>query len=355
MGAIKVAVIGCGSIAKSQHIPAYTKNPDAQIKYFCDIIPERAQEMVEQYGCGTAVTDYTQILGDPEVEAVSVCTPNNLHMKIATDFLKAGKNVLSEKPSARTLDEALEMQRVQHETGKVLNIGVVNRFNTAVNKIKELIDAGELGEVYHVYASFRAHRSIPGLGGAFTTKETAGGGVLIDWGVHYLDLVMYCCGDPAPRTVTGQAYSRLGRKLKDYAYVNMWAGPPKLDGVYDVEDFITGMIRTQGPTITINGAWAQNIGVNETYIDFLGDKAGVRLQYCGNFKLYTSKGDTLLEVEPKYPTVDAFRNEIDSFLRCIRTGEKLPSHIDYVVRTQAIMQALYDSSRQNREVVLGDR
>ena len=66
------------------------------------------------------------------------------------------------------------MQAVQHETGKVLNIGVVNRFNTAVNKIRELISAGTLGEVYHVYVSFRARRSIPGLGGAFTTKEIAG-------------------------------------------------------------------------------------------------------------------------------------------------------------------------------------
>lgn len=355
MNPIKTAVIGCGTIAKSQHIPAYMANPDAQIKYFCDIIPERAQDMAEKYACGTAVTDYRQILDDPEIEAVSVCTPNNLHRQIATDFLRAGKNVLSEKPCARTLDEALEMQRVQHETGKVLNIGVVNRFNTAVNKIKELIDAGELGEVYHVYASFRSHRSIPGLGGDFTTKAVAGGGVLIDWGVHFLDLVMYCTGDPRPRTVTGQAYSKLGRSPKDYAFVNMWAGPPKLDGTYDVEDFITGMIRTEGPTITLNGAWAQNIGTDEMYVDFLGDKAGVRLQYLGNFKLYTAKGNTLLTVEPEYQTVNAFQNEIASFLRCIRTGEKLPSHIDYVVRTQAIMQALYDSSAQHREISLENK
>lgn len=90
------------------------------------------------------------------------------------------------------------MQKVQHETGKVLNIGVVNRFNNGVNVIKDIILSGELGEIYHVYASFRAHRSIPGLGGAFTTKAIAGGGALIDWGVHYLDIVMYCCGDPSP-------------------------------------------------------------------------------------------------------------------------------------------------------------
>ena len=126
-------------------------------------------------GCGTAIVDYRDALNDPEVEAVSVCTPNKAHTTITIDALRAGKHVLCEKPAARTYAEAKLMQEVQHETGKTLNIGVVNRFNTAVNTIRERIAAGELGEVYHVYVSFRAHRSIPGLGGAFTTKEIAGG------------------------------------------------------------------------------------------------------------------------------------------------------------------------------------
>ena len=138
MRKIKVAVIGCGTIANSAHIPAYMANEQAEIKYFCDIIPERAAAAVEKYGCGTAIEDYHQALNDPEIEAVSVCTPNNVHAQIAMDALRAGKNVLCEKPAARTYAEALEMQKVQHETGKVLNIGVVNRFNDGVNVIKKI-------------------------------------------------------------------------------------------------------------------------------------------------------------------------------------------------------------------------
>lgn len=136
---MKVAIIGCGTIANAAHIPAYLKNEEAEIKYFCDIIPERAQAAVEKYGCGTAVTDYHDILKDPEVEAISVCTPNNMHAPISIDCLRAGKNVLCEKPAARTYAEALEMQKAQHETGKILNIGVVNRFNDSVNLIKQFI------------------------------------------------------------------------------------------------------------------------------------------------------------------------------------------------------------------------
>lgn len=81
---------------------------------------------------------------------------------------------------------------------------------------------------------------------------------------------MYCAGDPEPKTVTGQTYCKLGKDMKNYAYLNMWAGPPNYKGTYDVDDFVTAMIRTAGPSITVNGAWAQNIGVDEMYIDFLG-------------------------------------------------------------------------------------
>lgn len=351
MSKVIIGVIGCGTIANSAHIPSYLACEDAEIKYFCDIIPERAHAAVEQYGCGIAVVDYHDVINDPEVDAVSVCTPNKMHPIISIDALRAGKQVLCEKPAARTYAEALTMQQAQHETGNILNIGVVNRFNTAVNEIKKLIDGGELGEVYHVYVSFRAHRSIPGLGGAFTTKDIAGGGALIDWGVHYLDIVMYCMGDPEPKTVSGKAFSKLGVDMKNYVYRSMWAENTKdLNGTYDVDDFVTAFVRTSGPTISLNGAWAQNIGVEETYIDFLGTKGGVRLQYGGDFTVYTTKDGKLYEYQPSYTSTPMFQNEINAFVRCVRTGEKLPSHIDRNILTSRLMQGIYDSSETGHEI-----
>jgi predicted dehydrogenase len=346
---MKIAVIGCGAIANAAHIPAYLNNPDAEIKYFCDILPERAEAAAAKYGCGAAA-GCRDILNDKEVTAVSICTPNNAHASIAIDAMRAGKHVLCEKPAARTYAEALEMQKVQHETGMTLAIGVVNRFNDNVNMIKRYIDSGKLGEVYRVYASFRAHRSIPGLGGAFTTKAIAGGGTLIDWGVHYLDIVMYCCGDPDIHTVTGQTFCKLGKDMKNYAYRDMWAGPPDYSGTYDVDDSVTAMIRTSGPVITVNGAWAENIGAEEQYIDFIGDNAGIRLMYGQGFTVYTAEHGALVEYKPEYNTRDYFQNEIDAFIRSIKTGEKLPSHIDTVIITAKMMQAIYDSSAERREI-----
>ena len=350
---MKIAVIGCGTIANAAHIPSYMNNKEAEIKYFCDIIPERAEEAVKKYGCGTAVVDYKEVLADPEIEAISVCTPNKAHSEITIAALEAGKNVLCEKPAARVYEDALKMQEAQHKSGKVLNIGVVNRFNYNVNKMKEIIDAGELGEIYQVYVSFRSHRSIPGLGGAFTDKSIAGGGVTIDWGVHVFDLVMYCCGDPKVKTVSAETFSKLGNPMEEYVYTAMWAGPPKYDGVYTVEEGVTGIIRTEGPVINFNGAWAQNIGENEMFIDFMGTKGGIRLQYGKEFTLYSTKNGMLTKTTFQTENQDMFQNEIDSFVRCVQTGEKLPSHIDTNIITAEMMGAIYESAETHKEVVLG--
>lgn len=349
---MKIGIVGCGAIAVNQHIPAYMNNPKAEIKYFYDILPERAKAAVEKFGCGTVAADYNEILADKEVEAISVCTSNKTHSEISIAALRAGKNVLCEKPAARTFEEALEMQKAQHETGKVLNIGVVNRFNTNVNKIKSLIDDGALGKVYQVYVSFRSHRSIPGLGGDFTTKAVSGGGVMIDWGVHFFDIVMYCCGDPAVKTVSAEQFSYLGNPIGEYVYKDMWAGPPKIDGICDVDDGITGMIRTEGPVITFNGAWAQNIGENEMFIDFLGTKGGIRLQYGKDFTYYSTLNGMLSKTNFETCEASMFQNEIDSFIDCICTGEKSVSHIDTNIITARMMDAIYKSAELKKEIEL---
>jgi predicted dehydrogenase len=115
---------------------------------------------------------------------------------------------------------------------------------------------------------------------------------------------------------------------------------------------VTGFIRTSGATITLNGAWAQNIGVSETYIDFIGTKAGIRLQYGADFKIFKVKNGELEGITPEYRKWDMFQKEIDSFIDTVKTKQKLQSNIDTAIITTRMMQALYDSSEQGREIVL---
>ena len=350
---IQVAVIGCGNIANGAHIPAYLASPDAEIRYFCDIIPEKAQACVEKYQCGKAVVDYKTILDDPELDAVSVCTHNDMHSVIAIDFMRHGKDVLCEKPAARILSEAEEMKRVSYETDRILSIGVCNRYSNAVNHIKRLIDEGVLGDVYHVYASFRAYRSIPGLGGDFTNKAVSGGGALIDWGVHYLDLVEYVCGDPKPLTVSGEAFCKLGVDMKNYVFTHMWSQDTMdLNGTYDVDDSVTGLIRTSGPVITFNGAWAENINEEGTFIDFIGDKGGIRHEYLGGFTLYTVQDGMLCTTKPSFTQNDMHRDEVLDFVRSVRNHERNRNDISKAILTSRIMQGLYDSSDRHSEISL---
>jgi len=131
----------------------------------------------------------------------------------------------------------------------------------------------------------------------------------------------------------------------------MWAGPPDYSGTYDVEEFITGLIRTDGPTVTLNGAWAQNIDEDAMFIEFLGDKAGIKLQYFGGFTVYGVKNGMLTQLTPKYNKADMFYDEIDAFLTAAEEGKKIRSNIDEVLITSKIMDGLYESARTGKEVV----
>ena len=165
-----IAVIGCGRISENAHFPALSKMDNVRIKYACDLILEKAEDKVARYGAEQAITDYQIALNDPEVEAVWVLTPNYAHYTVTMDALRAGKHVFCEKPITVNYALSCEMAEEAKKQGKLLNIGVCNRYHKTVETLEEMNRNGEFGNIYHVYCSFRSHRSIPGLGGPFTIK-----------------------------------------------------------------------------------------------------------------------------------------------------------------------------------------
>ncbi|MDR0476252.1 MAG: Gfo/Idh/MocA family oxidoreductase [Treponema sp.] len=349
MEKMKIAVIGCGKIANNAHLGALSVMDGAEIKYAVDLIEERALAACQKFGAGKALTDYKAALADREVEAVFVLTPNYSHYTITMDALMAGKHVFCEKPITNNYALSKEMADEAKKQNKVLNIGVCNRYHKSVEMIKEYVEKGRLGELYHIYCSFRSFRSIPGLGGAFTSKEKSGGGVLIDWGIHFLDLIMYITGVNI-RTVSANAYNKLGRDIPAYVFKDMWAGPPTLDGICDVDDMVTGFIRTSGSSISFNGAWAQNIDANEMFIDFMGDKGGVRLNYGSGFTFYTAEGGTLQSVNPDYNIPNMYEREDLRFIEAARKGLKTRSHIDNVLESARLLDAIYESAEKEAEI-----
>ena len=348
-----VAVVGCGRIANNAHFPALTKLENVRIKYACDLILEKAVAAKEKFPkIEEVITDYKVALADPEVEAVFVLTPNFAHYTVTMDALRAGKHVMCEKPVTVSYELSCEMAAEADKQGKILNIGVCNRYHKSVELLEELNRQGEFGKIYHIYCSFRAFRSIPGLGGAFTDKAQSGGGALIDWGVHFLDLILYILGDAKLKNVTCDAYSEMAKDMKSYKYKSMWAEDTKdiENGVNDVDDFITGYIRTDKASISFNGAWAQNLDKGEMFIDFLGDKKGARLTYGGQFEV--TDGETLETVATNHEIPNMYLCEDADFFNSIESGVKNKNNIDNILESMKLLDYLYKSAEIGKEIQL---
>ena len=348
-----IAVISCGKVASEVHFPAFAQMDNIRVKYACDIILQKAQDIKEKYSfVEHAITDYKIALADPEVDAVYVLTPNHAHHTVTMDALRAGKHVFCEKPIAVSYALAEEMAREAEARGKILDIGVCNRYNKSIEMLEQLNREGRFGSIYHIYCSFRAFRSIPGLGGAFTTKEKSGGGVLIDWGIHFFDLIFYILGGAKLKNVTCDAYCEMAKDMKSYKFERMWASQTANieTGTNNVEDFISGYIRTDKASISFNGAWAQNINNDEMFVDFLGDKCGARLYYGEGFELYD--GQTLKTKTCEYEMTDMFLSQNKAFIQSITTGEKNRNNIREVLESAKLLDALYQSAKEGREILL---
>ena len=266
------------------------------------------------------------------------------------DALRAGKHVFCEKPITVNYKLSKEMADEAVKQNKILNIGVCNRYNKSVEMLHDWVKEGKFGQIYHVNCSFRNFRSIPGLGGAFTTKALSGGGVLIDWGVHFLDLILYVLGGAKLKNVTCDTYCEMAKDMKSYKYTYMWSEntSDKENGTNDVDDYITGYVRTDKASISFNGAWAQNVGIDEMYIDFMGDKGGARLTYGGKFTFWS--GETLEEIKPEYDIPNMYLCEDVAFIDSIKTGVKDKNNIENVLESAKLLDALYSSADKKKEI-----
>ncbi|WP_028552153.1 Gfo/Idh/MocA family protein [Paenibacillus sp. UNC451MF] len=346
---IRVGVIGVGSIADS-HLNSYRHNPDAQIVAIFDLNKDRAQAKAETYSIPAVYTDCDELLANPEVEAVSICTWNDSHADLAIKALKAGKHVLVEKPLSQTVEQALKVEQAVKESGKVLQVGFVRRYASTTQVVKQFLDAGELGHIYYAKAS--SLRRLGNPGGWFSDKERSGGGPLIDLGVHFIDLCWYLMGRPKVKTVSGNIYHKLGNrshitnlsyyKSSDYGKKN------------DVEDLASALIRfDNGASLLVDVSFTLHAKKDEVSVKLFGDKGGVEME--PELTMVTEKHQTILNVHPqmdqlKFHAATAFQNEIDHFISCCQSGDKPLSSVEDGVEMMKIICAIYESADKGTEI-----
>ena len=168
--------------------------------------------------------------------------PTFLHAPITVGALEAGIHVLSEKPIARTATEAQAMVDAAHASGRVLEVAFNHRRRGDIEALKTAIDAGTIGRPYHGRAIWLRRAGIPALGSWFTNREMAGGGPLIDIGVHVLDYALYLFGEPKVIAVSAVTHSELGARGRGGAV----ADKQHVGSAYEVEDLASLLLRLEG-------------------------------------------------------------------------------------------------------------
>lgn len=201
---INIGIIGCGKIAQVRHLPEYAENPQAHLTGLFDINQKRAQELAEQYGC-KAYSSIDEMLADPEIDAVSVCTANITHAKISIQALNAGKHVLCEKPMATTLADCEAMVAAAKKNGKYLMIGHNQRLAEAHVLAKKLLDQGAIGKILTFRTAFghggpETWSVDPGQNVWFFDKKQAFMGAMADLGIHKTDLIQFLTGQRIIKT-----------------------------------------------------------------------------------------------------------------------------------------------------------
>lgn len=209
MKKIRVAMIGTGFI-NAYHARAIHHAGDAEIVAACGQPRESARKFADTFGVPEVTTNAMSIAKRKDLDLAVLGLPNKFHAPYAIAMLQSGKDVLVEKPMAMNLKEALAIAKVAKEKKRVLAVGHMWRFDTEVNYIRGAVREGRVGKVvktkgYGIHVNW-------GPAGWFTQKKLAGGGGLMDMGVHPLDTARYIMGDPAPKSV----FARIGTYYGDY-------------------------------------------------------------------------------------------------------------------------------------------
>lgn len=348
--AVTVGFIGAGNICRNHMKQA--RALELNMAGVADVNPAAMEAAKKDFGIDKSYEDYHDLLKNKEIQGVIIGTPNKFHMEQAVAALEAGKHVLLEKPMAMNVKESDAIIAAMKKSGKIVQMGMVNRFRASTQTLKNFIAAGRCGNIYAGQAFWYRRRGIPGFGGWFTTKSMSGGGALIDIGVHLLDLSLYLMDFPKPVAVSGMTYN-IWKELESYTYTSMW-GKPTPGGKKDVDDFAFGLIRFEdGQTLQLNVSWALNVDAGaETGVRIFGDKGGVQLRGFDEPSLTSEEAGHLIDIKPHFKPNEPFLEAMRHFAECIE-GKHAPMPTAEQGRTvQLILDAIYRSSEERREVRL---
>lgn len=342
----RFGVIGAGAIAGIA-CKELARLPEAKLVAVADSHLGRALALADRHGAEHVFDDAAPLLASDAVDAVYIAVPNRFHAPLARAALEAGKHTLLDKPFALSLAEARSVVAVAEASGRHFMLGMNQRFTREVQTARALVARGALGEVYHVKAHWRRREGIPRIGSWFTHLSEAGGGSLLDIGVHMLDAALFVLDDFDAVSVSGVTSAKFG--TRGLAEID-WGESEAEDDVFDVEDFATALVRfASGTTLALDAAWAMHQAMPSAMnIELFGTEAGYSVYDAKLFRR-TDDGYGAMEVwedDLEYP----HESRMQHFLDVVAGREPPVVSTAQALAVQGILDAVYASAAGGKEV-----
>jgi predicted dehydrogenase len=357
---LRAAVIGLGW-AGQQHMKAYAELPGIDLVAISGKEQALGLSLCEEFGVPLFVDDWSELLERTDLDVLSIAVPTNLHAPVAIAALERGIHVLTEKPMARSAAEAAGMVQAARRAGRVLDVAFNHRRRGDIEALRALIADGRIGSPYHARASWMRRRGIPKLGSWFTNREMAGGGALLDIGVHVLDYALYALGEPEVRSVSAVTHAALGsRGLGGHDRETALESTAHSD--FEVEDMAAAFVRfSNGSALVLETSWAAfREPVDLMDISVLGSDGGVELSIVGATALEAAeirvfRDEDGRQADYRVPTRPGRGHikVVDDFVAAVRTPGEWHRHDGATALVRAeIIDACYRSAADGREVML---
>jgi predicted dehydrogenase len=349
---LKVGVVGVGGIAK-MHMPGWDKSAHAEVVTGCDIDEQKLSRWGSTFGINRLTKHYEDLICDPDIDIIDVCTPSHYHAPLTIAALNAGKHVICEKPLAPTPEEVRQMIDARDRSGKLLMTAHHLRFHASSQAIMSEICNGALGRIYHGRAWWLRRAGFPGAS-SFWLKQHSGGGACIDIGVHVLDLALWWMSNPEPVSVTGVSKHELAALPGTFS---IWGNADVPPGA-DVEEFAAAFVRFKnGASLIMEASWLLHHDTpdDDRQVTLYGINGGAHWPDCKLYQTnpvtrqhYSTQLGMIQDVTPPHAL------ECMEFARAIVEGAPSPVPAEQSLQVISILDAVYKSEVTGREIRLDE-